>query len=135
MSYYTDSRVIGGQRADRKFTIDIDEDPDGLGLYVEVELPTKWGVCPTCNGEGKHTNPSIDCDGLSREDFDEDPDFAEAYFAGAYDVPCYECGGRSTVRVLDVDKCTPAELAAWEAWQQAEAEMRACEAAERRMGC
>ena len=133
-SYWNDHRVRGGQRADQRFIIEIDVDPDGLGLFEEIELPTRWAVCPTGDGEGKHVNPSIDSHGLSREDFDEDPDFEESYFAGHYDVPCYECGGRSTVRALDRDACTAEQLAAWDKHQRDLAADRACEAAERRMG-
>jgi hypothetical protein len=39
-------------------------------------------------------NPSIDGNGLTSADFDEDPDFREAYFSGAYDVPCPWCHGQ-----------------------------------------
>lgn len=63
-------------------------------------LSVKFEVCDTCEGKGRHVNPSIDCDGLTFEDFAEDPDFAEKYFGGAYDVPCYECSGRRVVPVL-----------------------------------
>jgi hypothetical protein len=58
-----------------------------------VNIPVKFEVCATCRGRGSHVNPSIDSHGLSREDFENDPDFAEAYFRGDYDVPCYECDG------------------------------------------
>jgi hypothetical protein len=63
----------------------------------EIILPLEWGVCPTCRGEGSHVNPSIDSHGLSAEDFYEDPDFAESYHRGDYDVPCHECGGNRVV--------------------------------------
>ena len=59
----------------------------------------EWEVCGTCEGRGKHVNPSIDAHGLTREDFDEDPDFAESYFRGDYDMPCNECHGRRVVPV------------------------------------
>ena len=72
-------------------------------------LPHRWEVCPLCNGEGKHVNPSIDCNGLTAEDFDEDPDFAEDYMSGMYDVQCRQCGGRTTVPVVDVGRCTFAQ--------------------------
>ena len=79
-------------------------------LYTEegeIELPTKYEVCDLCHGEGKHVNPAIDCGGLSREDFDEDPDFAENYMSGMYDVPCNQCHGRTTVKVVDRDALSP----------------------------
>jgi hypothetical protein len=58
---------------------------------------TKWIVCPVCDGEGKTVNPAIDCQGLTAEDFAEDPDFAEDYRSGAYDVRCGGCGGQRVV--------------------------------------
>lgn len=75
----------------------------------EVELPAKFELCGTCRGKGSHVNPAVDDHGLSREDFEEDPDFEEAYFEGRYDVPCHECGGLRVVGVVDVDRCNPTE--------------------------
>lgn len=72
---------------------------------VEVELPAKYEVCDRCRGEGKHVNPAIDGNGISRDAFDEDPDFGEGYFRGDYDVNCEECGGRTTVLVVDEAAC------------------------------
>jgi hypothetical protein len=56
-----------------------------------------WLLCPVCNGEGTTVNPSVDCNGLSAEDFREDPDFAENYFNGAYDIVCQGCDGRRVI--------------------------------------
>lgn len=61
----------------------------------------KWQVCGTCHGKGKHVNPSIDAHGLSYEDMHDDPEFAEEYLRGMYDVPCYECKGRTTTLTVD----------------------------------
>ena len=58
----------------------------------------QWIICVACDGEGTCVNPDIDANGLTAEDFDEDPDFAEAYFDGAYDVTCAACGGRGSIR-------------------------------------
>ena len=52
--------------------------------YPEHEVltvPAKFEVCPTCRGRGKHVNPNIDDRGISAEDFEEDPDFAEVLTA------------------------------------------------------
>jgi len=57
----------------------------------------KYIVCPTCEGEGKTVNPNIDAHGLSAEDFREDPDFAEDYLSGLYDVTCRACHGKRVV--------------------------------------
>lgn len=74
---------------------------DDDGDYTEdVEFPAKWEVCGRCYGEGKH-DPESFSQGFSSEDFAEDPEFAESYFAGHYDIPCTECHGRTTVLVID----------------------------------
>jgi hypothetical protein len=57
----------------------------------------KWILCPVCNGDGKTVNPAIDAHGLTAEDFREDPDFAEAYWSGAYDITCRGCNGHRVV--------------------------------------
>ena len=105
--------------------------------YVGVELPKKKIVCPTCGGEGKHVNPSIDAHGLSREDFDEDPDFARDYMSGVYDVPCYECRGNNVVDVLDEEALKhfdPELFKEWREWLDSAYETEAIYASERRMG-
>jgi hypothetical protein len=66
----------------------------------EVVVPFVWAVCGLCDGKGKHVNPSIDCGGISGEEFDEDPDFRDAYMSGRYDVECGECHGRRVVPEL-----------------------------------
>lgn len=81
------------------------ENEDGEELSVTV--PIKFEVCPTCRGRGSHVNPSIDSHGISREEFDTDPDFCRDYMRGVYDVNCYECGGKRVVPVLDEEGCSP----------------------------
>jgi len=50
-----------------------------------------WAICSRCDGHGTIVNPSVDGNGLTQEDFDEDPDFREAYFGGVYDIACPDC--------------------------------------------
>ena len=76
----------------------------------EITIPAMWDVCGLCGGKGSHVNPSIDRHGLSAEDFQEDPEFAESYFGGAYDVNCYRCNGRTTEPVVDELHCSPEQL-------------------------
>jgi hypothetical protein len=57
-----------------------------------------WLVCPVCNGEGKTVNPNIDAHGLTAEDFYDDPDFAEDYRSGVYDITCAACNGMRVVK-------------------------------------
>lgn len=110
-NYYNDFRVLAGEKPKLGFnearnTVTVsyyDYDNDGDEIFVE--LPAKYEVCPTCDGKGKHVNPSIDCGGLSGEDFAEDPEFAENYFSGFYDVCCYECNGKRVVPEIDEEAC------------------------------
>jgi hypothetical protein len=62
-----------------------------------VALPGENVVCWRCNGAGAHVNPAIDGNGISPEEFHEDPDFAESYFGGVYDITCEECNGDRVV--------------------------------------
>jgi RecJ-like exonuclease len=69
---------------------------------LEVLLPAIKEVCRKCDGSGKHVNPAVDGHGIFPEEFD--PDFAEAYFSGVYDVKCEECHGERIVMVVDTDR-------------------------------
>ena len=94
-------------------------------------IPVKYEVCGTCDGKGKHVNPSIDSHGLSREDFDEDPDFAEDYFSGFYDVRCAECDGARVAIVVNEDRATAEQVESIHEFFREQAEDRAI----RRMEC
>ena len=117
MCYHDDHRVRAGERHPLCSSTDTDqmtgtidlEDDDGEEEGVTVAL--KYEVCSTCEGKGKHVNPSIDGDGLTAEDFEDDPDFREEYMSGRYDVACYGCKGKRVVLELDRDNIA-AELLA-----------------------
>ena len=100
----------------------------------EITIPKKFDVCPRCESTGKHTNPSIDGNGIGQEEFDEDPDFFEDYMGGVYDVTCYECNGLRVVEVPDWDRLTGADKKAYREACQEENDFNAMCAAERRMG-
>lgn len=100
----------------------------------EVEFPCKYEACSLCDGHGSHVNPSIDAHGISAEEFRDDPDFAEAYFSGAYDVGCYRCGGDRVWPVIDEKRCNPADLARLDSYLEERAAWIAESEAERRMG-
>ena len=140
MNYYSDSRVI----AQSKWYSHIDEkrmvatmtddlrailDDESIE-YEGDEVQFSWDVCPTCGGKGSHVNPSIDSHGLTAEDFYDDPDFAEDYIRGHYDVACYNCGGRRVVPSIS----NPKIIKAIEEWSYYEAQSRSEYLAERRMG-
>lgn len=109
-----------------------EDQPDGS--QIERQIPTRWAVCPVCDGKGSHVNPSIDSGGLTGEDFADDPDFAESYRRGDYDQPCNRCGGRSTVRVPDRDACEARLLALYDADEEAAWDAEAERLAEIRAG-
>jgi len=122
---------------DQKRMVIIVTEPGDAGDEGEppapFEVPAVFEVCETCDGKGTHVNPSIDAHGISREEFDEDPDFRDDYFLGRYDVPCNECGGQRVVPVIDPN-CEPTLRAKAEQYEQDHYDyQRECEA-ERRMG-
>ena len=126
VSYYFDSRNVERRRARRLLSWTVDGDvarpnEDARTAWEDAEkgdLPevfivrtSGFRVCPTCEGYGTHVNPSIDAHGIGREEFDEDPDFEEAYFAGAYDVTCGKCNGQRVV--ANPPTC---DHPMWESW-------------------
>ena len=130
-NFHSDHRVRAGEannwfksldEKQMKATVEMDDE--------EVEVGFTWEVCPTCNGKGSHVNPSIDCCGLTGEDFAEDPEFADEYFSGVYDESCRQCGGKRVVPVCKDERVNQhiREQAEFDAQCRAEHE------AERRMG-
>ena len=91
---------------------------DDFVLYTEddreIKLPTHWEVCDRCHGEGKHSNPSIDGNGITASEMDEmcyhDEDFAENYFSGVYDVTCHECDGKRVTKVVNLNAMSPEDV-------------------------
>lgn len=100
-----------------KFTYYDDDDNE-----LEGELPCKFEVCNRCRGEGKHVNPSIDGNGLTYEDFAEDPDFYDDYMGGVYDIDCEVCHGMRVVPVVDEEKANPELLQKY--WDKIDAEIQ-----------
>lgn len=107
-----------------------------------VAFPCKMAACTTCDGTGRHVNPSIDAGGLTQSDFDDDPGFREEYFSGMYDVTCYACDGAKSWPVVDVEALHPDELPLYQKfveWREGIEREEAAYAAERRaeirMGC
>jgi hypothetical protein len=118
-------------------------EPKGFSRLMEAmqdegfTVPTTKVVCPCCDGEGSYVNPSIDGNGLSRDDIDEmgGDEFLADYVSGMYDVTCAECDGRNVVDDIDRDRATPEAIEFWDEWLQDEADYRALCAAEIRAGC
>ena len=84
-----------------KYKADICYEDDELGVVEEtIELPGKYEVCDRCNGTGVHDHPAFS-NGITMQEFAEDPDFAESYFKGHYDVQCSVCHGLRVILVPD----------------------------------
>jgi hypothetical protein len=108
------------------------------GEETVVRLPAEWQICPNCYGEGTHVNRNIDGNGISPEEFAEDPDFAEAYFSGVYDVGCEECkreGKILAVVIPEDESLWSDDMRAYVEHQNDEADYRRTCAAERALGC
>ena len=125
LNYYNDPRVRNAGREEVRIFDDAGE---------EIELPTHWEVCPTCEGKGTHVNPSIDAGGLSPELIHDDPEFMADYMDGVYDVVCATCNGRSTVQEVHWAKLTDDQREAYEQRQELDADYHAERMAEIRMG-
>lgn len=103
-----------------------DED-DNLLIIVS----SHYEVCSSCRGSGTMVNPSIDCGGLSDEDF-YDEEFRHDYMSGRYDVKCSACEGQ---RLIPVPVLPPKLLALVEEWDRDQADYARMVAAERAYGC
>lgn len=82
-----------------KVTLDDDYEPTWHGAAKDA-----WLICTVCDGDGTTVNPAIDGNGLSAEDFHEDPDFAEDYMSGVYDISCRACGGSGKLKQSRLDE-------------------------------
>jgi hypothetical protein len=94
---------LTGETRKEKYEIEFSErfmeylEEDGIEVENPVFVSVTMHVCGTCNGKGTIVHPSIDGNGLTREDFDNDPQFEEDYFDGVYDIRCTECEGLRVV--------------------------------------
>lgn len=109
--------------------------------YRMVAFPCTMENCPTCGGDGRHVNPSIDAGGITDMD-DWDDDERDGYFGGRYDVTCYGCKGAKRAPVITPARMCPEDRELYETWRKWQDEQDAEEAgwaaeaaAERRMGC
>ena len=112
-------------------TIEWDDEDEGISF----SLPARYEVCDRCEGEGTHIADGIDSHGITREEFDADPDFEEAYFSGRYDVPCTECGGKRVVLCVNRAFANSEVLAIFDAMVEEDYRFDAICESERRFGC
>lgn len=100
---------------------------------AEIALPSKWVICSTCSGNGKH---SAHLGAFTADDMAfEGPDFLNDYMAGFYDKSCESCDGTGKVAVADRSKMTREQRDEYDAQRRADREYAAEVAAERRAGC
>lgn len=113
---------------------------------TEHTLPACWEICDRCKGEGRHTNPSIDGNGITEDEWngpDWDDESREMYLSGGYDVTCEAGCSGGRVLVPDEEACRHEPLKTllerYEAQQDArarsEAEDRAIRRYEMMGGC
>lgn len=155
-NYHNDRRVrVATAYAERdadeenmviRFSVE-DYDGEEYAGDTVVELPACYGVCPVCEGKGKHVNPSIDASGWSqeddRDDWQDDDDWRDeddgepksAYQRGLYDVVCYTCKGKRVVLEVDERRAKPEDLSAWREKLEEDAEYEREVRAEREYGC
>jgi hypothetical protein len=83
------------------------EETDEEGTFdaeIEVEFPAKWEICQRCEGDGHHSNPSIDGNGITSSEWAEwDDEEKDTYMSGGYDIPCEaKCSGGKAL-VVDTE--------------------------------
>lgn len=105
---------------------------------IEVLFPAVELECENCSGKGTHLADSLRDAVFTAEDMREDPDFAEEYFGGGYDVQCKECGGSGKALYPDDERASKEPFKALWAkyieWEKAESYYASEREAERRMG-
>jgi hypothetical protein len=87
-----------------------------------VSFPAKYELCHGCGGRGRQDHPSFN--GLTSEDFREDPDMVENYGQGLYDATCETCKGLRVVLVGNEDLMTIAEREDYQVYLEQEADNR-----------
>jgi len=79
------------------------------GRTLTRNLPAQFVVCDECRGKGSHLVEGMRGAVYTWEDFEEDPDFRNDYFGGAYDVPCETCHGERLVTEPEREALTRSE--------------------------
>jgi hypothetical protein len=127
-NYLNDPRTRAGQG---KWYDDFDEknmqftysytnyDDEDEETEATVQFPAVYQVCSLCDGRGNVVNPSIDAGGISSEDFYDDPEFAEDYQSGVYDITCPQCSGKRVEPIVDESRLNDEQKAAMEHMEEA----------------
>lgn len=141
-NYFNDHRVKARRDTwyesfnEESMTVDVRYEDDN-DKEIVVVLPVLYEVCYTCDGKGKHVDPSIDSGGICYDDME--PDFEEEYVTGRYDVTCYGCKGKRVLPVVIDRKLlndTQRECMDYLDWKaQDDADYDAIRASEIKYGC
>ena len=114
----------------------------GEEVKITVEMPARWVVCEECQGSGTELYGSLKGHAFTMDEMNEDPEFRENYFGGAYDVQCSRCKGRTTVPALYREGMTDEQKAMMEthdrideAYWEAKYQDDRIASQERAMGC
>jgi len=147
LNYYNDPRTRAAQKGTWYDSFDEDRmtakvtleyyDEDDEYITETFVFNVRYEVCDLCHGKGTMVNPSIDCGGLTSDDWDDD-DFEEDYHAGRYDVACSQCRGKRVVPVRCDYNLTDEQKRAIKIMHDRdveEAQYHAERMAEIRMGC
>ena len=104
---------------------------------VKFKMPTKRELCWRCNGDGHHSNPAIDGNGISSDEWrnEWDEESRHAYMSGRYDVRCEKCDGKCWVLAPDTEAADPVAFEDWVKWHEELDVMEREHAAEIRAGC
>jgi len=138
--YFLDSRVIAGNSASWYEDFDPRTMTASVALWSDVgddyhaEVPCHYEVCDLCSGSGSTVNPSIDCNGISSQEFADDPEFAEEYFSGAYDITCPSCKGNRVAPAITAGSVRDEVLDLIREQQNSQSEWDRESAMERAMG-
>ena len=105
------------------------------GEEVTHLLPSENELCHRCGGDGVHTNPNIDGDGITESEMaeilHEDPDFLEDYQNGLYDITCQVCHGNKVIQVPDEQACSPEQLEILQRWNVLQEEIASADEEDR----
>jgi hypothetical protein len=99
---------------------------------MEVEFPAKWDICQRCEGDGHHSNPSIDGNGITSSEWAEwDEEEKDCYMSGGYDVACEAKCTNGKALVVDTEQLTPEQKEEYAQYCEQQDDLRQSEAEDR----
>lgn len=84
-------------------------------------MPARWEICARCEGDGHHSNPAIDGNGITQSEWAEwEADEREAYMSGRYDIGCKDCGSTGKLLVVDEELFERQDSLSFRKWKESE---------------